>query len=57
MGLSATFICSVAAILMRDMNYLKQELPVDMACFFMMPPLPGSKGHLWNRFSLVISRN
>jgi hypothetical protein len=31
--------------IMRDVEYLKRELPVDLAEFFIMTPLPGSKDH------------
>jgi hypothetical protein len=31
--------------IMRDVEYLKRELPLDFAEFFMMTPLPGSRDH------------
>lgn len=31
--------------IMRDVEYLKRELPLDFAEFFIMTPLPGSKDH------------
>jgi radical SAM superfamily enzyme YgiQ (UPF0313 family) len=31
--------------IMRDVDYLKHEIPVDLAEFFIMTPLPGSKDH------------
>jgi len=33
------------ASIMRDVEFLKQELPLDLAEFFIMTPLPGSKDH------------
>lgn len=34
--------------IMRDVEYLKRELPLDFAEFFVMTPLPGSKDHQQN---------
>jgi len=34
--------------IMRDVEYLKRELPLDLAEFFVMTPLPGSKDHQQN---------
>lgn len=31
--------------IMRDVEFLKKELPLDLAEFFIMTPLPGSKDH------------
>jgi radical SAM superfamily enzyme YgiQ (UPF0313 family) len=31
--------------IMRDIEFLKRELPLDLAEFFIMTPLPGSKDH------------
>jgi len=31
--------------IMRDVEYLKNEIPLDLAEFFIMTPLPGSKDH------------
>jgi radical SAM superfamily enzyme YgiQ (UPF0313 family) len=31
--------------IMRDVEYLKRELPLDLVEFFVMTPLPGSKDH------------
>ena len=34
--------------IMRDVERLKQELPIEFVVFFMMTPLPGSQDHLDN---------
>jgi radical SAM superfamily enzyme YgiQ (UPF0313 family) len=34
--------------IMRDVERLKQELPIEFVVFFMMTPLPGSQDHLEN---------
>lgn len=34
--------------IMRDVDYLKRELPLEFAEFFIMTPLPGSKDHQQN---------
>ena len=34
--------------IMRDVEYLKRELPLDLAEFFILTPLPGSKDHQAN---------
>lgn len=31
--------------IMRDVDYLKKEIPLDLAEFFILTPLPGSKDH------------
>jgi len=39
--------------IMRDVEYLKREIPLDFAEFFIMTPLPGSKDHQKNYLAKV----
>lgn len=39
--------------IMRDIQFLKEELPLDLAEFFILTPLPGSKDHQENYLNKI----